>query len=122
MRQDPEEQPEHQWDPDRVQNDEEDGSGQDDADRHKDAFEDVADVCPKAFVWFVYEREMHRCVCVVRGHPAEQPGACLVSRFGYVSERGAACGVACRALRLPLSIWIHSFAAVEHGCSLIGIR
>jgi len=71
MRQDPEKQPEHQWDPDRVQNDEEEGSGQDDADWHKDAFERVADVCPKAFVWFVYEQEPRRGVSMVRGDPAE---------------------------------------------------
>ena len=71
MRQDPEEQPEHQWDPDRVQNDEEEGSGQDDADRHKDAFEYVANPRPKAFVWLGDERNPRRGVCVVRSHPAE---------------------------------------------------
>ena len=65
MPQDPEQQPEHERYPYGVQNDEEEGSGQDDADRHKDTFERVANVCPKALVWLVYEQEPRRGVSMV---------------------------------------------------------
>lgn len=71
MPQNPEQQPEQERYPDRVQNNEEEGSREGKPDWDKDAFEDVADVCPKAFVWLGYERYPRRGVCVVRSHPAK---------------------------------------------------